>query len=158
MREWHPFLRPVAKYFVPEVRRMWGYNIKATEFVTPIIKQREREEKLEGYEQPNDTLQWIRDVLPEGEKKDYFYQGVAQLAFGAASIHTTSQMTSHIILNLATYPEYIQLLRDEARAVLEESGGVWTVESMGKLKKMDSFMKESQRHSGAVARKYLYKT
>jgi cytochrome P450 len=136
---------------------MWGYNTKATELITPIIKQREREEKLKGYEPPNDTLQWIRDVLPEGEKKDYFYQAVAQLTFGAAAIHTTSAMITNVIFNLAAYPEYIPLLRDEAQAVLDGCGGVWTIESMSKLKKMDSFMKESQRHGGAVARKYSHK-
>lgn len=143
----------MGKHFVPEIRRVWEHNARARELVTPIIKQREREEKLEGYEKPNDAIEWVRDVLPEADKKDYVYHGIAQLAIGAVSIHTTTQLATNVIFNLATYPEYIPILKEEIDTVLEESGGVWTLDSMSKLKKMDSFMKESLRYNGPTTSK-----
>lgn len=61
---------------------------------------------------------------------------------------TTSQLITNAIFNLATYPEYFPILKQEINSVLEESGGQWTLESMVKLKKLDSFMKETLRYSG----------
>ena len=52
------------------------------------------------------------------------------------------------MFNLATYPEYFPILKQEISSVLEESGGQWTLESMVKLKKLDSFLKETLRYSG----------
>lgn len=63
-------------------------------------------------------------------------------------MNTTSQLITNAIFNLATYPEYVPILKEEIDSVLEESGGEWTLESMGKLKKLDSFMKETLRYNG----------
>jgi cytochrome P450 len=132
--------------FIPDVRRVWKQNAKARDLITPIIKQRERNEKLEGYKKPNDTIEWVRDLLPNADKRDYGYQGIAQLAITAVSIHTVTQLTTNSIFNLAAYPEYQSILREEIEIVLKGSGGVWTLDGVSKLKKLDSFMKESLRH------------
>ena len=39
-------------------------------------------------------------------------------------------------------------MKQEISSVLEESGGQWTLESMVKLKKLDSFIQETLRYSG----------
>jgi hypothetical protein len=62
---------------------------------------------------------------------------------------------THVIFDLAARPEYIQPLRDEIQQVIDEDGqdtdGDGFVKlkkmSMTKLRKMDSFVKESQRLS-----------
>lgn len=87
--------------------------------------------------------------MPKGDKKDYHFQAVSALAYNAASIHTTSQLVTNSFYDLAARPEYIEILREEAKHVLNESGGEWPLDDMAKLKKMDSFMKEVQRHQGA---------
>lgn len=61
-----------------------------------------------------------------------------------AAIHTTSNLLTNVIYDLAAYPEYIQPLRDEICAVAAEDG-VLKKTSLLKLKLMDSVMKESQR-------------
>lgn len=78
-----------------------------------------------------------------------------------AAIHTTSMATTAAIYDLATYPEYIQPLRDEIQQVIDADGqdmdgdGVMKLKksSMPKLWKLDSFLKESQRFTPPQLRK-----
>ena len=58
------------------------------------------------------------------------------------------QSVTHALYHLAARPEYIQPLRDEAGPVIAAEG--WTREAMGKLHKLDSLLRESQRHDGIV--------
>ena len=58
------------------------------------------------------------------------------------------------LLNLATYTEYIQHLREEIEAALEEFG--WTKAGMGKMVKLDSFLKESMRMNTLSFRKFSH--
>lgn len=51
------------------------------------------------------------------------------------------------LFNLAGRPEYIEPLREELRMVIEEEGEQsLSPQALGKLHKLDSFLKESQRH------------
>ena len=88
--------------------------------------------------------------------------------FNIAAIHTTSsvrlrviyslemtyrstQLLSHVLFNLATYPSYIEPLREEISAVIKAEG--WTKAATESMRKLDSFMKESQRLHGSDAGK-----
>ncbi|KAI2603773.1 hypothetical protein GGR54DRAFT_622271 [Hypoxylon sp. NC1633] len=51
---------------------------------------------------------------------------------------------AHAIYDLCAYPEYFPPLREELNMVLESSGG-WTKPVIPKFRKLDSFLKESQR-------------
>lgn len=53
----------------------------------------------------------------------------------------------HVLYDLAARSEYIPILRDEIAEIEREDGpiGQWTKSSFSKLKKLDSFMRESQR-------------
>ena len=72
-----------------------------------------------------------------------------------ASINTTTNALTFIILDLAARPEYTQPLRDEIEEVIkqdnvkEDKNGVMRFKqsSLAKLWKLDSFMKESSRLS-----------
>jgi len=146
----HPALRPIAKYFIPEVRRIWAHNATAFKFLAPIIMQRMKDENTKGYVKLDDTVEWLRDILSNGEKEDYEFQAISQLRIRAASIDTTSQAVANTISNLAAYPAYFPILREEIEIVLAQNNGEWNLERMGRGKKMDCFMKESQRHGGAT--------
>jgi cytochrome P450 len=60
-----------------------------------------------------------------------------------AAVHTTAMDITHAIYNLATYAEYQKPLRQELEKVLEADNGILIKSSMTRLKKMDSFIKES---------------
>lgn len=56
------------------------------------------------------------------------------------------QSITHVIYDLAARPEYIQPLREEVEQVVAADG--WTKTAMGKMWKLDSFLKESMRYNG----------
>jgi hypothetical protein len=51
---------------------------------------------------------------------------------------------THAIYNLAAYPEYVEPLREEIQSVMSEEG-IWTKKRVIKMRKLDSFIKESMR-------------
>lgn len=147
------WLRPVASFLVSELRQIDRDVAKAQSLLTPIINQRLQDEELDpSGERPDDFVQWLLDALPEEDKRDYHAQAKLHLILCAAAIHTTSNLATDCIYDLATYPEHQEILREEAKEILEQDGGWAKKESMAKLKKMDSFIKESQRLAGNVSK------
>lgn len=67
-----------------------------------------------------------------------------QLMVYLAGIHTTSMAITHAIHDLCEHDEYVKVLRDEIEEILQKDGG-WQRNTHDKLRKMDSFLKESQR-------------
>ncbi len=59
---------------------------------------------------------------------------------------TLVQSGSLSLLWLADHPEYIDPIRKEIEEVLAEQG--WTKAAMSKMWKLDSLLKEYQRHQG----------
>ena len=62
------------------------------------------------------------------------------------ALHGSSQSMTHALYHLAASPEYQQLLREEVEPLVSAEG--WSKATMGKMRKLDSFMKESQRYNG----------
>lgn len=64
-----------------------------------------------------------------------------------ASIHTSQMNAVHILHDLAKIPGHIYVLRAEVIVVIKKDGSWsnWDHNSSYKLKKLDSFMRESQR-------------
>jgi hypothetical protein len=54
------------------------------------------------------------------------------------------------LYRLLANPEYLEPLREEIDAVIEEEG--WTKAGMDKMYKMDSFFRETQRLDGFAVR------
>ncbi|KAI1370886.1 ent-kaurene oxidase [Hypoxylon crocopeplum] len=145
-----PWMRPVAQYLVSELGTIKKNLERAQEMLTPIIEERIRDAETPGYEKPDDFVQWLLDALPEDQKNDYYIQGKIQLLLSAASIHTTSNLATDCIYDLAVHQDMQEILREEAREVFDSDEAWGKKESMTRLKKLDSFIKESQRLSGNV--------
>ncbi|KAL4970622.1 cytochrome P450 [Aspergillus stella-maris] len=138
--------RPLLALFLPDLHRVYQHNDRARALVQSILQKRERDGINDpGYSKPNDTIQWIHDHIPDKDKRDYAYQGAAQLAITAVSVQSTSKLIVNILLNLMKYEEYVPILKEEIEAVLTKTDGHWTLESMSRLEKLDSFMRESLR-------------
>lgn len=95
------------------------------------------------FKAPSDLMQFVIDATKKtGEGRSIEYQLNAIIGTGRASLFTTGNTIYHLIYDLATHPEYIEPLRQELR----ELGDVpMTRANVGKLIKMDSFIRESQR-------------
>ncbi|OHW96647.1 cytochrome p450 [Colletotrichum incanum] len=143
--------RPIAQYGVSELRQIHKDVDRASAMLKPIIEERLRDLEMPSYENsPDDLIQWLVEALPEDEKMDVRSQAHLQLILAAASIHTTNNLVTDCIYDLAAHPEVQDMLREEAHQVLEVEHGWARKESMAKLKKLDSFMKETQRLAGNI--------
>lgn len=67
-----------------------------------------------------------------------------EIVVSLASIHTSQMNAVHAMYDLATHPEYVEPLREEIREAARANGG-WNKTSYAHLRKLDSFLKESQR-------------
>jgi len=90
-------------------------------------------------------LSWLIDVAPKNELQ---IPSVALrvLVVNFAAIHTSTMTFSHVLYHLAASPEYQAELREEVDKVVDEHG--WSKESLAKMIKVDSFVKETARYQG----------
>ncbi|OJJ05782.1 hypothetical protein ASPVEDRAFT_153946 [Aspergillus versicolor CBS 583.65] len=143
LRLFPAIVRPIAARFMSSYWRIYSNLAAAQKLICPIIEERRAAASNPDYKKPNDFLQWMIDNArpEEGHPNDLAHR---QLLVSLASIHTTSMQTTHFIYDLCTYPEYYEPLRQEIISVLREDGG-FKKTTLNKMRKMDSFLKESQR-------------
>ena len=137
LKDFPAFLRPVAKYFVPELTKIFKHFALANDLIVPILTERQKTQETSV-----DLLQWMSDNA-EGRPKTVLSAINLHVAF--AAIHTSAVAVTHILYDLCAMPEYVQPLREEIEAALAEEGGVPTKKAFLKMSKLDSFMRESQR-------------
>ncbi|KAK5995867.1 Cytochrome P450 monooxygenase ATR2 [Cladobotryum mycophilum] len=143
--------RPVGQYLVSDLRKMRNDIKIAKKMLQPIIEERIQDMECASFQQPpNDLMQWLIESLPQEEKADIQTHAELQLIMAAASIHTTNSLLFECLSDLAANPDVQAELREEAYQVLEVEGGWERKDSMAKLKKLDSFMREVQRLRGNI--------
>lgn len=148
-----PWKRPFVASRLPAVKQLNQRLKQADAFMEPVVRARLEALKDPNNEKQDDMLQWaIDDQFKARGKCDIRKQVRIQLGVSFAAIHTTTLTSTNVFYDLAAYPEYIEELRAEIRTVLAEHGGVFTSTALQAMKKLDSFLKESQRfHPPGVA-------
>uniref|UniRef100_A0A8H8CFF9 Cytochrome P450 n=1 Tax=Psilocybe cubensis TaxID=181762 RepID=A0A8H8CFF9_PSICU len=149
-------LKPIIGRFLTRVPS----NIKRMVHHTgPLVQaQLDQEKSTEGNSEAptkNNLISWLLEEA-KGEQRTVQDIALRLLTINFASIHTTSMALTNILYDLATYPEYVEPMREEVERIIESEG--WTKSSMGKMRKLDSFVKESQRlaiGSQSIRRKTL---
>jgi ent-kaurene oxidase len=129
---------------------------RAAELIEPIF--RERVNTKAGSEKRRDAVQWLIDNSA-GKPMTPKEVSDSLLFLFMAGIHSTSATIVSIVYELVAHPEIIPELIQEIKEVQAESPE-WTKNSLAKLRKMDSFMKErsalGQVHFlGTFLRKYF---
>jgi hypothetical protein len=170
-------LRPYLSPLLPPFRKLAGYRTFAGNKLMPQVtsilstykeklrgfKTMSEKEAIEQAEKNNfNMVHWMIGHFKDPEQADPFDLGQQQMTAAFAAIHTTGMAASHAIFDLAAYPEYIPTLRKEIEDVIQEEGypdRQLRKTSMAKLKKLDSFIKESARMSpptiGMLFQSYL---
>ncbi|KAF8997910.1 cytochrome P450 [Cyathus striatus] len=133
-----PFLRPLSSYVLSHAYRRIQTSMK---YLEPEIT-RYREKRAAGEEMPANLLTWLLDEA-QGEEQSIERLSRRILTLNFAAIHTTTVTFLHALYNLAAHPEYIPELRKEIEEAVAEEG--WTKSTLDKMKKTDSFFKETQR-------------
>ena len=167
-------LQPYLSPLLPAFRKLAGYRRFAGNKLMPQVthilakyqeklnsfKTMSESEAMEEAEKNNFNLvHWIIGHFQDPERADPFELGQQQMTAAFAAIHTTGMAASHAIFDLAAYPEYIPILRKEIEDVIAEEGnhdGQLRKTSMAKLKKLDSFIKESARMSPPTIGLFLF--
>jgi hypothetical protein len=150
LRVFPDVVKPLVARLLPT---SWGVNKalkRANGMIIPLIRERRRQEKENArYQKPEDFLQHLMDG---GEEiKDDFETTVQRLMVTyLGSGPSTVIAVAQVLFDLCAHPEYVDMLRDEASEVLGKHG--YNKQSIAGMKKMDSFMRESQRLSPPTLR------
>lgn len=149
LKQWHPYLRPIAQYFVPEMTRIRGDHQRALELLLPELNRRLAEPANPDASPHNDMIQWMQERARKTGDKSFNNKELAnlQMLTATAAIHTTRLAIIHALYDLAARPEYVEPLRNEILGVTKDSKGILQKQHLTQMKMLDSFMKESQRHS-----------
>ncbi|KAK1225930.1 hypothetical protein PQX77_011129 [Marasmius sp. AFHP31] len=145
------FLHPLVAWYTSPYKQSIKVALKIME---PLIHERVAKFRAGSEDLEDDMLTWLIQSAPKDELDRWLTPeelGSKLLAVNFVSIHSTSQAFTHGLINLVLHPEYIEPLRREIEACIEEDG--WSKAAMGKMRMLDSFLKESQRvsSSGAVS-------
>ncbi|CAL1702454.1 unnamed protein product [Somion occarium] len=143
---WFPGM---TRYFVTLFTNESQKTVRlAKQYLSPTINERLAAMKELGAnwdDKPADMLQWIiEEALARNYDLDVIVQTVLMINF--VSIHNTSNSFTHALYHLAAQPEFLVPLREELTSVISEEG--LTKAAMSKMRKLDSFLRESQRMNG----------
>lgn len=146
LRQWPSILRPIVYRFLSSVHKIQKSKALGTAILDKEVQRRKTircsQVPTESVSCPADTLDWMNDICHEMNLAiDMFDR---QMALSLAAIHTTSNLFTNIMYDLAVHPELIQPLRDEISLAFTEDGYLKKT-TLIKLKLMDSVMKETQR-------------
>lgn len=140
-------LRRIGHWFVPQCREARRQFHEARRVIAPVIEKRRalRAEALSAGRQPpnfHDAIDWVdQEAVDRGVSFD---PATFQLMLAVAAIHTTVDLCTEFILQLASNPGHFAAIREEVVSVLKAEG--WTKGSLYNMKLLDSALKESQRH------------
>ena len=123
------------------------YGWLVTRSLTPVIARWQQENsirQMDGVSTYKSYLQVMLDEAGHGPDSDSGTITKSFLSLTLASSHTTSMALVEAFYDLCAHPEYIEELREEVQQAVLEDGG-WRKTTLAKMRKLDSFMKESQR-------------
>jgi hypothetical protein len=140
-------IRPVVYWLIPTCTRLRKQVADARKLIEPEVERRIKKanEALAAGRKPpkaSDAIAWMVEVAQNGRDTDFV---AAQLSLTTAAIHTTSETTMKCLVQLCKTPELQDQLRQEMLQVLSTDG--WSKTSLYKLRLLDSFLKEVQRHN-----------
>ncbi|KAJ7792591.1 cytochrome P450 [Mycena leptocephala] len=133
-----PFIAPIISTRRRALRR-------ALKLMGPLIDERLENEKRYGSDwpdRPNDLISWLLEFA-EGEERTTSALASRILLINFPALLPASSTLTSALYDLAAYPEHIDPMREEVQRVIAEDG--WTKAAIGKMHKVDSFLRESQR-------------
>ena len=149
-------IHPLVAMIVPHYWRAQTNISDANRIVGRIIAERRRTGIGESVDkdEPMDLLQWMmNEASGPHSRPDKLAHRL--LFVSKASVMTTSLLISHCLFDLCAHPQYLNAVREDVLAVLREDGGFQKT-TLGKMRKLDSALKESQRLNPAFLSESSY--
>ncbi|EXJ89073.1 hypothetical protein A1O3_02137 [Capronia epimyces CBS 606.96] len=139
LNTWPWLMRPVVGQWLPRMRELRRQVREAHRVMGRVLEERKALKAAGQAPEYVDAIEWF-DLTAHGRRYDPVH---VQLTLSFVAIHTTADMITQVMFDLAQHPEFIQPLRDEVVAVLGKEG--WKKTSLYNMKLLDSVLKESQR-------------
>ncbi|KAG8160081.1 hypothetical protein KVR01_010718 [Diaporthe batatas] len=138
-------IRSIAARLLPICRAASAQVAEARSVLRPVLERRAAAKKAAAAEgrkvEFNDAVEWFENAAA---KAGADYEPAAmQLFLSIVAIHTTSDLLTQVMEDLAGHPEVVEDLRTEIKEVLSDGG--WKKTSLTNMKLLDSVIKESQR-------------
>ena len=146
LRMYPRWTRRYVHWLLPQCRELRGLFKEARDTIESLIEERERfksSAQAIGDALPifNDAIEWAAsEAIAENVAFD---EAKFQLAMSVAAIHTTADLLTQVILDLASNAGTIVDMREEIQQYLSTHG--WTKAAFYNMKLCDSVIKESQR-------------
>ncbi|CAI2171856.1 14214_t:CDS:10 [Funneliformis geosporum] len=152
------FIHPKLHDFVTTLPIKLGWNPityhrkVVIDNVRPIIERRLYDKEVLGdnYKPCNDLLEYYINQPDFVNRFQYYIDTLFILSFGA--IGTTSRATTNALFDLGGRPQFVNELYEEALQIDKECNGSPYLADLLKMKKLDSFVKESLRHTDEIGR------
>ena len=146
LRQVPGFLRRVVHWFLPEAQKLRAEVREAGNIIRPVLEARRKEKRrreAEGKEpiEYNDAIEWFEQTAVA--KGCTYDPEIVQLFLSTVAIHTTSDLLTVTMLDIARNPDIIEPLRAEVRSVLKNGG--WKKTALNDMRLLDSVIKESLR-------------
>lgn len=144
VRAWPPYLATVVAPMIPSVRRLRQSRAFVKEKLTPLYEDLKKRDLLGASEKAKYRkgvfgYEWLWGGAPDDVTLEDFSDTMMRTLI--ASIHTSAKTISIALVDMLTQPEYLEELRQEAKAALRPDGSI----DIDSLFKLDCFLKESQR-------------
>jgi cytochrome P450 len=136
-------IRPLIADLLPQVRSLKYQRRMTEEKLKPLLENPPSKASTADDAPGGDMLRWFRQRYPGNPTPKQLARD--QLLATFASIYNLSNALTYLIFDLASHPELIEPLRAELQDVLH--GQSINKENIQRLKKLDSFIRESQRLS-----------
>lgn len=150
-------LRPVVQRFLQCGRKLRADISEVTSLLSPVIQARKNGHANEAHgghttdnnkdskdtdTEPKDFVQWLLDAA-KGEDTRTEAIVMKILFLIVASMHTSATAALQVIYDICAQPDFMEELRAEALQEIGAHG--WSYATLLKLRKLDSFLKESAR-------------
>lgn len=156
-----PALRPVVQRFAQCGRKLRADVSEVTRLLSPVIEARKNGSHIEtrggrttdqnhsftGSVEPQDFAQWLLDSA-KGSDIEADAIVMKLLFLIVTSIHQSATAAIHAIYDVCAHRDFMEELRAEVRQEIGTHG--WSYTMLLKLRKMDSFLKESGRVNSAA--------
>jgi hypothetical protein len=131
-------LRPLRFLFLGARSRIKGHLKTANKLLSPTIQKRSLPDSAN-----HDVVQWMVDSA-NGKDKQPEEITHKILFLCLASMSSSTMGVTHALFDFCSRREFIEPVREDIRQAITEEGG-WTLAAVQRMKKLDSFLRESQR-------------
>ncbi|KAH8751640.1 cytochrome P450 [Diaporthe sp. PMI_573] len=140
-------IRSIAARVVPICRVAQSQVAEARSVLQPVLDKRAAAKAAATAEgktvEFDDAIEWFENAAAKLNLKADYEPAAMQLFLSVVAVHTTSDLMTQTMTDLAGHPEVIEDLRKEIKEVLSDGG--WKKSSLTNMKLLDSVIKESQR-------------